>query len=116
MSDFDSSSDSPTRPMTSATSIAPSQFSFPMGSLVPPPVIYPHVLPEEQLAVCMPPPPYSVMPPPTEELSFFPESLVHQPLEHPILLPQQVKQEEIINSASSFVTGVSHCKDMIDLR
>ncbi|VDK83060.1 unnamed protein product [Cylicostephanus goldi] len=58
------------------------------------------VYPQEQLAVCMAPPPYSVVPPPTEQLPFFANSSIPSHVEHPILLPSHIKREEPLNAIS----------------
>ncbi|EYC41927.1 hypothetical protein Y032_0550g3298 [Ancylostoma ceylanicum] len=105
MSDFEPSPTSPpTRSIASPSPLVTSTFPFPVAPLLPEQLQhYPPMLPEQHFpgAVALPPPPYSLVPPkPMEELPVFADALLHPPLEQPMLLPQQIKQEESLNAFS----------------
>ncbi|CAJ0601177.1 unnamed protein product [Cylicocyclus nassatus] len=95
ISDFESTLTSPC-PVASPSPLVHPTFPIPMGPFMSEHGTYP----QDQLAVCMPPPPYSVVPPPTEQLPFFATSPLLPHVEHPALLSQPIKREEPLNAIS----------------
>ncbi|KHJ92684.1 hypothetical protein OESDEN_07423, partial [Oesophagostomum dentatum] len=97
LSDFEASPTSPNRHLTSTPPQIPtastSPLPFPMSPFMPEQTDYSHMLANGHFAgtAGLAPPPYSLMPTPVED---FPESLLHQPLEQAMLIPQQIKQDD----------------------
>ncbi|KAK6749025.1 hypothetical protein RB195_001563 [Necator americanus] len=98
-SDFESSSASPLNlPIAPSSPFVTSSIPFTMSPFVPDSVS--SILHEEHFNG-LPPPPYSLLPPvPTKELPAYAENLLDPPLEPRMLIPQQIDQEDSLNSFS----------------